>query len=121
MASPDRPEAGELWLVRFGAAEVGEPSKNRPALVLSDSSLLSGSVYDLVIVVPVSATMTPALSRPHVAAGDGLDVDSVAVPRAVRAVTLARLLRRLGTAPEPAVDEVRRVLADLIGLDATPR
>jgi mRNA-degrading endonuclease toxin of MazEF toxin-antitoxin module len=118
MGSSDLPQAGELWLVRFGSAEPGEPSKNRPAIVLSDAVMLTGSVFDLVIVVPVSSSVTPALSRPALPPCGGLDAPSVAVPRAIRAVAIGRLLRRLGAVPDETVIAIRRVAADLIGLTA---
>jgi len=112
------PKPGELWLVSFGASRDGEPTKNRPALVLSSDELLTGSGLDLVIVTPLSATLHPAMSRPPVPAGTGLERASVVIPRAVRAVALGRLLRRLGEAPADTLDATRRILADLIGLEA---
>jgi hypothetical protein len=49
--------------MRFGAAEVGEPSKNRPAIVLSDAAMLFSSVYGHIIVVPVSASVTTLMPQ----------------------------------------------------------
>lgn len=40
----------------FGAARPGEPGKNRPAVVISSDSLGTGTVADLIVVVPLSSS-----------------------------------------------------------------
>jgi len=120
MGSADRPaRRGELWLVAFGGGRPGEPTKNRPAVILADQAVASRSVFDLVVVVPLSATVAHSISRPLVAAtaDTGLDRDSVIVPRAIRGVTAARLQERLGAVDAATMDNLGRILAALLGLE----
>ena len=120
MASTDvgLPQPGDIWLTALGAARVGEPGKTRPAVVVSAAGQHSGSVYDLVAVVPVSATLPPSPVRPAVVAGGGtgLEADSVAVVRAIRAVSPVRLVRYLGRTDDQTLAEIRLVLAVVLGL-----
>jgi len=113
-----RPRQGEIWLTAFGAARIGEPGKTRPALIVSANGLIGGSVFDLVIVVPVSASLSPTPSRLAISAtpDTGLTADSVVVVRAVRSLSRARLLRRLGMADAPTMASVQEILVALLGL-----
>jgi mRNA interferase MazF len=115
--SPE-PSRGQVWLVRFGASEPGEPGKNRPAIVVSVDSLRTGSERDLFVVVPISATEPGSQMRPPIAPVDArLDRPSIAVPAAVRAVSRARLLRHIGGVPADTLRAVEQVLAVVLGLD----
>ena len=118
MASADLPLRGEIWLTAFGAGRVGEPAKTRPAVVLSADGQLSGSVYDLVVVVPLSASLAPTVVRPTVWAGaeTGLGQDSVIVVRSLRAVSLNRLIRRVGCIDADSLEVVGRIVQTLLGL-----
>ena len=112
------PRQGEIWLTAFGAARVGEPGKNRPAVVLSVGESLHGSVYDLVIVAPFSATMTPADVRPLVRGtpASGLGADSVVVVRALRGVAASRLLKRVGVIDNDTLERIQEIIAVLLGM-----
>lgn len=117
-ASPE-PSRGQVWLVRFGASEPGEPGKNRPAIILSIDSLRTGSARDLFAIVPISATEPRSLMRPPVAPRDtGIDRPSVAVPAAIRAVAGTRLLRHIGRVPDDTLRAVEQALAVVLGLDS---
>ncbi len=111
------PRRGEVWLVSLGAARAGEPGKNRPAIIVSVDELLAGAADELVVVVPVSASRTSSALRPPVGTHEGLDRASVAVPRAVRAVTRARLLRRIGSVNAETFSAVESALKLILGLD----
>jgi len=113
-----RPKQGEIWLTVFGAARIGEPGKTRPAIVLSSSDQMTGSVYDLVVVVPISSTIVPSAVRPQVVAtpGTGLMTDSVAVVRAIRGMSPARLITRLGEVTPATLHEVQEVLKAVVDL-----
>jgi mRNA interferase MazF len=115
MASTD-PRRGEIWLVSFGAARKGEPGKNRPAIVLSVDGLLTGSEEDLVVVVPLSSSRSRSMLRPRVSSATGIDVDSAAICRGVRAVARRRLLRALGAVDADVLGEVEGALATVLGL-----
>jgi len=80
--------------------------------------MASRSVFDLVVVVPLSATVAHSTSRPLVAAtaDTGLDKDSVMVPRAIRGVTVTRLQKRLGMVNAGTLDKLDRILVALLGL-----
>jgi mRNA interferase MazF len=117
MASTE-PRRGEVWLVSLGAARPGEPGKNRPALVVSSDGLSTGTVADLMVVVPLSISSAPSVLRPEVQGVEGVDRLSRAICRSVRGVTRSRLLRRLGVLAPGTLDEVERALALILDLDA---
>ena len=116
MASTE-PRRGEVWLVSFGAARPGEPGKNRPAVVVSSDSLNTGTVADLVVVVPLSSSSAPSVLRPKVQDIVGVDRPSRAICRSVRGVARSRLLRRLGSLAPATLGEVERALALILALD----
>lgn len=116
MAS-DEPRRGEVWLVSLGAARTGEPGKNRPAVVVSVDALNVCAPDELVVVVPLSSSRAPSALRPEVSGIEGLDRQSRAICRAIRAVARARLLRRLGALAPETLLEIETALALLIGID----
>jgi mRNA interferase MazF len=116
MASTE-PRRGEIWLVSLGAARKGEPGKNRPAIVMSVDEIAAGVEHELFVVVPVSRSRTPSLLRPRIAPEAGIDGESAAICRGVRAVSRARLLRPLGRLSPAAMSEVEQALATILGLD----
>ncbi len=110
------PHRGEVWLVAFDAARAGEPGKHRPAVVVSADELLVGVEDELVVVVPVSSSRSRTPLRPPVAPTEGVDVDSVAVCRGVRAVARVSLVQRLGAVKAETMRDIERALADILGL-----
>jgi mRNA interferase MazF len=116
MASTE-PRRGEIWLVSFGAARKGEPGKNRPAIIVSVDELLTGSDEDLVVVVPLSSSRAASMLRPPVPRSAGIDANSAAIPRAVRAVARRRLQRRIGKAGSKTLEETEKALATVLGLE----
>jgi mRNA interferase MazF len=116
MASTE-PRRGEVWLVSLGAARSGEPGKNRPAIIVSVDELLAGTTDELVVVVPVSASRAPSALRPQVDTREGIDRPSVAVPRAIRAVGRARLVRALGNVRPETLSAVESALKLILGLE----
>ncbi len=116
MASTD-PRRGEVWLVSFGAARPGEPGKNRPAIVVSADHLRTGTVADLITVVPLSSSSATSTLRPEVENVDGVDRPSHAIPRAVLGVASSRLLRRLGVLRPTTLHEVERALVLILDLE----
>ena len=93
MAEPRR---GELWLVAFVAGRTGEPGKHRPAVIVSADEILAGVEDELIVVVPVSSSRARTPLRPVISPNEGVDADSVAVCRGLRAVSRARLVQRVG-------------------------
>jgi mRNA interferase MazF len=117
MASAEEPNRGEIWLVSLGAARKGEPGKNRPAIVISADELLGGVEDELIVVVPLSSSRAPSKLRPRVSPMAGIDTESAAIPRAIRAVSRRRLLRRLGNLEAETLAAVERALATVLALD----
>lgn len=120
MASTE-PRRGEIWLVSLGAARKGEPGKNRPAIVVSVDEISTGVDDELFVVVPLSSSRAPSSLRPSVSPAEGIDKESAAICRGVRAVTRARLLRRAGKAKPGTIGEVERALAMILGIEPPPR
>jgi mRNA interferase MazF len=110
------PQRGELWLVALGAARSGEPGKHRPAVVVSIADILAGIDDELIVVVPVSSSLTHSPLRPHVSPTEGVDAESVAVCRGVRAVARSRLLERLGTLAPDTMHQIERGVALILGM-----
>jgi mRNA interferase MazF len=117
MASASEPRRGDVWLTAFGAARLGEPGKNRPAIVVSMDHLTAGTAADLIVVVPLSSSRNPSVLRPEVDDPEGVDRPSRAICRAVRGVARSRLLRKLGEVTPQTLAEVERALALILGLD----
>lgn len=115
MALPE-PRRGDLWLVSLGAARAGEPGKHRPAVVVSVDELLTGIDDELVVVVPVSSSRSRTPLRPPVSPAEGVDTDSVAVCRSIRAVARTRLVERLGTIKPGTMREIEDALALILGI-----
>lgn len=121
MAPTEEPRRGEVWLVSLGAVRRGEPGKNRPAAVVSVDRLLSGADHELVVVVPISSSRPPSAIRPPVSLSEGVESESVAIPRAIRAVARRRLLRHMGTLAPETLAAVDYSLATVLGLgDGSP-
>lgn len=116
MASTE-PRRGEIWLVSRGAARRGEPGKNRPAIVISVDELSTGARDELLVVVPISGSRAPSLLRPRVSSDAGIDKDSAAICRGVRAVTRQRLLRPIGKVGPETLSEIERALAVILGIE----
>jgi mRNA interferase MazF len=110
------PQRGELWLVALGAAGTGEAGKHRPAVVISSDELLTGIDDELIVVVPVSSSRTHNPLRPHLCRAEGVDTQSVAVCRGIRAVARSRLLKRLGTLAPDTMHRVEYALALILGI-----
>lgn len=110
------PRRGELWLVALGAGRAGEPAKHRPAVVVSVDDIVTGVESELFVVVPVSGSRALSPLRPRVAAADGVEVDGVAVCRAVRGITRSRMVRPLGVLRPETMRAVERALGMILGI-----
>ena len=121
MTALTEPCRGELWLVALGAARPGEPGKHRPAVIVSVDELLAGVEDELVVVVPVSSSRYQSPLRPPIAPAEGVDADSVAVCRGIRAVSRARLVQRLGAVKPETMRAIQGALADILGMDSGTR
>ena len=116
MGSTEAPRRGEIWLVSLGAARRGEPGKNRPVVVISVDELFAGGEHELIVVVPISSSRHASKLRPSVSPREGVDAESAAIPRAVRAVARRRLLRRIGVLEVETLAAVEESLETVLGL-----
>lgn len=114
------PRRGEVWLVSLGAVRKGEPGNNRPAIVISVDEIVAGVEHELFVVVPVSNSRAPSMLRPRISPTEGIEAGSAAICRAVRAVSRARLLRRIGQLTPDTLREVEQGLATILGLGDRP-
>jgi mRNA interferase MazF len=119
MASTERPARGEIWLVSLGAGRRGEPAKTRPAIVLSVDELLTGTDDELIVLVPLSSSRAPSKLRPSVSPSEGVETESDAIVRAIRAVAVRRLLRRVGKAKPETLAALEGAIAVVLGLGAS--
>jgi mRNA interferase MazF len=86
--------------------------------VVSVDEILAGIDDELLVVVPVSSSRTASALRPEVLPAEGVDTDSVAVCRGVRAVARSRLLERLGTLTPDTMHQIERALGLVLGIHA---
>ncbi|MPZ53613.1 MAG: toxin [Acidimicrobiia bacterium] len=112
------PHRGEVWLVSLGAARAAEPGKNRPAVVVSVDVILAGIHDELLVVVPISSSRQQSPLRPVVSPEEGVDVESVAVCRGVRAVSRSRFLHRLGILNDTTLASLEKSLTLILGLES---
>jgi mRNA interferase MazF len=117
MASAE-PRRGEIWLASLGAARKGEPGKNRPAIIVSVDEISTGLEDELIVIVPLSNSRAASPLRPEVSPDEGVERDSVAVCRSVRAVARKRLLRPVGGVELDTLREVERALGMILGIES---
>lgn len=118
MASAE-PRRGAIWLVSLGAARRGGPGKNRPAIVLSVDEIVAGVERELFVVVPISSSRAPSALRPLVSPEEGIDGESAAICRGIRAVSRSRLLRPIGQLRPETMREVEQSVAMILGIDGS--
>ena len=116
MTSTDPPQRGEIWLTTLGAARPGEPGKTRPAVVLTPAGLSIGSPLEQIVIVPLSATVSPSPLRPAISTASGIERPSRAVPRAVRGVTRTRMVERIGRASDREMASIGSALGIVLGI-----
>ncbi len=105
--------AGDLILVEFGPVRGTEQDGRRPALVVSEA--IMNTATRRVIVCPITSNTEPWPTKVMLPAG--LSVGGAVLTDQVRSIDQrARILRRLGTAPDTVLAEVRHQIAKLIGL-----
>jgi mRNA interferase MazF len=113
MADPLR---GEVWLADLGATRGHEQAGRRPVLVLSVDAFNAGPA-DLVIVLPITATIRPIPA--HVAVNPpegGLRVPSAILCDAIRSVTKSCLVAPWGSVTPATLADVELAVRALLGL-----
>lgn len=103
-------------MVAFGAGRTGEPGKHRPAVIVSADEILAGVEDELIVIVPVSSSRARTPLRPVISPDEGVDADSVAVCRGLRAVSRARLLQRVGAVNPETLRDIDDALVLVLAL-----
>jgi mRNA interferase MazF len=111
------PRRGEIWLASLGAGRRGEPGKNRPVVVISADWTFEVRGEELIVIVPLSASIAPAALRPPLGPEVGIVHPSAAICPAIRGVSPTRLLHRLGKVGPEKMWEIERALELVLALD----
>ena len=112
------PCRGEVWLARLGAASDGEPGKNRPVIIIQVDDLAPYAPTDLIPVVPLSASRRPSPASIPMPVVDGINRPCVAVCRAIRGISRARLLRQIAVTPPTTMSKIDSALSRVLGLSS---
>lgn len=88
-------------------------------MILSTEELIGGVSDELIVVVPVSSSRSGTPLRPAITPAEGVDTDSVAICRGIRAVARGRLIERLGTVDPATMRDIERAVALILGINAT--
>lgn len=112
---------GEVYLVDFEPTQGSEANKARPAVIVSNDAANRSAERTnrgVITVVPVTSNVSRVLPFQVLlrATECGLDKDSKAQAEQVRAVSVARLGKRIGEIPRPAVDKLNAALRLHLGL-----
>jgi mRNA interferase MazF len=102
------PQRDEIWLVSLDPAQGSEIRKTRPALVVSSNE--PNQYLRTVIIAPLTSTERPYPTRVSMTFQEKRG--QVALDR-IRAVDQQRLVRKLGTAPAKAAQQVSSVLVEM--------
>jgi mRNA interferase MazF len=99
---------GEIWLATLDPTVGHEVQKTRPCVVISPPE-----IHDhlrTVIVAPMTTGNRPAGFRVPISFKGK---DGLVLLEQIRTLDRTRLVKRLGTAPEPAVEQILATLRDL--------
>lgn len=104
---------GEIWLINLDPTIGHEIKKTRPAVVVSSDSI---GKLPLKIIVPITDWKPPFADCPwmvylHPDGQNGLSKKSAADTFQVRSVDQARLVKKLGLASEPVMEEIAAGIA----------
>ena len=97
---------GDIWMADLEPVRGSEQGGRRPVLIISGNTM--NNALSIVIIVPLSSKVksypTSVLIRPNSA--NGLDNETEALPFQVRAVTEARLKKKVGSVTKMELREI---------------
>ena len=110
------PVRGEIWLVDFNPTTGAEIQKQRPALVISSTTV---GALPLRIVVPFTSWQSnfnqfPWMVKVAASKENGLANESSADCFQVKSVSISRFIRRMGGLPPATLDEIAATIAVVI-------
>jgi len=106
---------GEIYLVNLDPARSGEANKVRPAVIVSNDGANRSAEQGgqgVITIVPITSNVSKVYHFQVLLSAEatGLHHDSKAQAEQVRAVTVERLARRVGTVPYALMEEVDEAL-----------
>jgi mRNA interferase MazF len=111
---PPIPRRGEIWLTRFDPVEGHEQGGIRPALIIS-SDRFNRLAHEMCMVAPLTTRFRPIPSHVRVAPPEGgLARVSYVLCDQLRTLSTLRLKTRFGDVSTETVEEVQRVLSELL-------
>jgi mRNA interferase MazF len=110
---------GEVCLVRLNPTVGAEIGKTRPVVIVSDDEI---GILLLKVIVPITGWQDDFsefdwMVRLEPSAENGLTKVSAADTFQVRSVSQQRLIRRIGTLPNIAMQEITEALALVLSID----
>lgn len=112
---------GDVWLVDFEPARDTEADKTRPAVVVSADSQNAGAIatgVGTVIVIPLTSNVGKVYPfQTALEPGEtGLHLDSKTQPELMRAVSVRRCQRKLGTVTFERMLQIDRTIKTILGI-----
>jgi len=105
---------GEIWLASLSPVRGAEMDKTRPVVVVSSDAM---GVLPVKIVAPcTSALLSPAAWRVPVPASplNGLDKDTTVDLMQIRAISVLRLIHRIGTVEADVMEDIAAMIAIVV-------
>ncbi|SMN11611.1 hypothetical protein SPBRAN_1897 [uncultured Candidatus Thioglobus sp.] len=105
---------GDIHLVNFDPVKVGEMSKLRPAIILSDNQDIT--LFSTVVVVPLSSVVIDD-NMPYrflINKRDKLKKDSDACIYEIRALLKSRVKDKVASISDDELNDIRQALCDLL-------
>ena len=109
----------EIWLADLNPRIGTEAGKTRPVLVVQ-TNLLNRASHPSTLICPITSRVSPKteLLRVHLKSGmANLRQDCDILMDQLRAIDNRRLLKRIGTLPEAAIQTTRTNLKTMLDLD----
>ncbi len=109
----NKPLRGEIWLVNLNPSIGHEQTGVRPALIISDD-LFNQSLADMVIVIPITSKRKGIPTHIEIDY-DFMEVKSYIKTEDIRAISVDRLIKRLGSVDNNILENVSDCLKMLLG------
>lgn len=108
------PLAGEIWDAVLDPIRGREQAGYRPVLVISND-WFNTLERSLVIATPITGTEARVRYQIKIEAGEGgVKKDSTILPEQIRAMDVSRLRKRRGQVSQQTLDQVRRMVFELL-------
>lgn len=109
----------DIWLADLNPRSGTEPGKTRPVLVVQ-TDLLNQVLHPSTLVCPITSRVSrnSEVLRVHLSSGmANLHQECDILMDQLRAIDNRRLLKRIGTLPESAIENTRKNLKIMLDLD----